>query len=64
VLYCVLREFGVPVKQIRLIKICLNETCFKVHVGKHLFDMFPIQNGIKKRCSVAITSQLCCRLFQ
>jgi hypothetical protein len=35
-------------KQIRLIKICLNETYFKVHVGKHLFDMFPIQNGIKQ----------------
>jgi hypothetical protein len=32
----------------RLIKICLNETCSKVHIGKHLSDIFPIQNGLKQ----------------
>jgi hypothetical protein len=26
----------------------LNETYSKVHVGKHLFDTFPIQNGLKQ----------------
>jgi hypothetical protein len=35
-------------EKIRLIKMCLNESCFKVHEDKHLFDMFPIQNGIKE----------------
>jgi hypothetical protein len=35
-------------KLVRLIKICLNETYSKVRVGKRLFDMFPIQNGLKQ----------------
>jgi hypothetical protein len=47
VLYNILLEFGIPRKLVRLIKICLNETCSKVHVGKHLPDTFPIQNGLK-----------------
>jgi hypothetical protein len=28
--------------------MCLNETFSKVHVGKHLSDTFPIQNGLKQ----------------
>jgi len=28
--------------------MCLNETYSKVHVGKHLSDTFPIQNGTKQ----------------
>jgi hypothetical protein len=31
-----------------LIKMCLNETCNKVCVGKHLSDAFPIQNFLKQ----------------
>jgi hypothetical protein len=31
-----------------VIKICLNETYSKVHIGKHLSDSFPIQNGLKQ----------------
>jgi len=30
-------------KLVRLIKMCLNETYSTVWVGKHLCDMFPIQ---------------------
>jgi hypothetical protein len=37
-------------KQINLIEMCLNEICFKVHVGEDLFDMFPVQNGVKESC--------------
>jgi hypothetical protein len=48
VLYNIPFEFGIPKKQVRLIKMCLNETCSKVHLGKHLFDKFPIQNGLKQ----------------
>jgi len=29
-------------------KLCLNETHVRVRVGKHLFDVFPIMNGLKQ----------------
>jgi hypothetical protein len=32
----------------RLINMCLNETYSKVYVGKHLSDIFLIQNGLKQ----------------
>jgi hypothetical protein len=35
-------------KLVRLIKMCLNETYSKVHIGKHLSDSFPVQNGFKQ----------------
>jgi hypothetical protein len=35
-------------KLIRLIKMCLNETYSKVHIGKHLSDSSPPQNGLKQ----------------
>jgi hypothetical protein len=47
VLYNILVEFGIPKKQVRLIKMYLNETYSKVRVGKLLSDKFPIQNGLK-----------------
>jgi hypothetical protein len=39
---------GIPMKLVRLIKMCLNETYSKRHVGKHLSDTFPIRNGLKQ----------------
>jgi hypothetical protein len=45
---CILIEFGVPMKLVRLIRLCLNETYSKVCIGKHVSDSFPIQNGIKQ----------------
>jgi len=48
VLYNILVEFGIPMKLVRLIKMCLNETYSGVQVGKHLSDMFPIRNGLKQ----------------
>jgi hypothetical protein len=47
-LYNILIEFRVPMKLIRLIKMCLNETYSKVHICKHLSDSFPIQNGLRQ----------------
>jgi hypothetical protein len=35
-------------KLVKLIKMCLNETHSKVHIGKHLSDRFPIPNGLKQ----------------
>jgi hypothetical protein len=48
VLYNILIEIGIPMKLVRLTKMCLNETYSKVWVGKHLSDMFPIWNGLKQ----------------
>jgi hypothetical protein len=49
VLYNILIEFGVPMKLVRLIKMCLNETYSKVRVGiLYLSDNFRIQYGLKQ----------------
>jgi hypothetical protein len=48
VLHNILLEIGIPKKLVRLIKMCLNETCSKICVSKHLSDTFPIQNGLKQ----------------
>ena len=48
VFYNILIEFGFPVKPVRLIEMCLNETYSRVRVGKDLSDMFPIGNGLKQ----------------
>jgi hypothetical protein len=47
--YHILIEFGIPVQQLKLIKMCLNETYSRVRVGKHLSDIFPINNYLKQR---------------
>jgi hypothetical protein len=47
-MYNILIEFGVPMKLVRLIKICSNETYSKARIGKLLSDSFPIQNGLKQ----------------
>jgi hypothetical protein len=43
-----LTEFGIPMKLVRLIKMCLNETYSRVQVGRYLSDMFPVMNGLKQ----------------
>jgi hypothetical protein len=48
VMYNILIEFGIPMKLVRLIKMCLNETYSRVRVGKHLSDKFPVKNGLKQ----------------
>jgi hypothetical protein len=48
VLYNILIEFGIPMKLVRHVKMCLNETYSTVRVGKHLSDTFPIKNGLKQ----------------
>jgi hypothetical protein len=41
-------EFDIPMKLVRLIKMCLNETYSGVQAGKHQSDMFPIKNGLEQ----------------
>ena len=41
-------EFGIPMKLVRLMKMCLTETYNRVRVGKNLSDMFPRGNGLKQ----------------
>jgi hypothetical protein len=48
VLYNILIEFSIVMKLVRLIKMCVRETCSRVQVGNHLSDMFPIKNGLKR----------------
>jgi len=47
VLYSILIEFGTPMKLVRLIKMCLNETYSRVRLGKNFFDTFLIKNCLK-----------------
>jgi hypothetical protein len=44
----ILIEFGIPMKLVRLIKMCLNENYSRVRVGKIMSDLFPIRNGLKQ----------------
>ena len=53
VLYRILTEFGIPMKLVRQIKMCLTETYCRVRVGKKLPDMFPIRSGLKQRDAVS-----------
>jgi len=48
VLHNTVIEFGIPMKMVRLIKMCLNETYSRVRLDKYLSDMFPIKNGLKQ----------------
>jgi hypothetical protein len=43
VLYNILIEFGNPLKLVRLIKMCLNETYCGVQVGKHCLTGFLLR---------------------
>jgi len=41
-------KFGIPMKLVKLIKMCLTEMFSLVCAGKNFSDMFPIRNGLKK----------------
>jgi hypothetical protein len=59
-LYNIVIEIGVPMKVVRLIKTCLNETYSKVRIGKHLSDSFLIQKWSEtRRCSITTAFYLC-----
>ena len=41
-------DFGIHMKLVRLIKMCLIEMYSRVQVGKNLSDMFHSRNGLKQ----------------
>jgi hypothetical protein len=43
VLYNTVTEFGIPMKPLRLTKMCLNGTYTRVQVGKYMSDMFLLR---------------------
>jgi hypothetical protein len=54
-IFCkILIEFGIPIKLVKIMKTCLNETYSSVRAGKHLFDMFPIKNGLKQGDALSV----------
>jgi len=58
VLYNILTEFGIPTKLVKLITICLSETCSKVRIGKNLSEL----SGTR-RCLLFVAFQLCFRIL-
>jgi hypothetical protein len=48
VMYCIVIEFGIVMKSVKLSKMCVKETYSKVFIDKHLSDIFPILNGLKE----------------
>jgi hypothetical protein len=59
VLHSILIEFGIPMKLVRLIKMCLDKTYSKACIGKHLSDSFPNQNGLKKGDAFQLFFRIC-----
>jgi len=49
VLYNILIEYGIPMKLVRLIKMCLIATYSRVWLCKKLSNMFPIRNCFGKK---------------
>jgi hypothetical protein len=58
VLYNILLRFGIPKKLVRLIKMCLNETCSKACVGKISSSKWPET----RRCLIANALQFYLRI--
>jgi len=54
VLYNFLIEFFIPMKMVRLIKLCLSEKCSRVWVVRNLSDVFPVRNGLKQEGALSL----------
>jgi hypothetical protein len=62
-MYNILIDSGILTQFLRLLNICLNDTCSRDRVGKKLSEMCPIKKGFDtSSCLNAILFQLCFRL--
>jgi hypothetical protein len=59
VLYNILTEIVITLKLGRLIKMHLNGTYNKVHIGKNLSDAFHVQNGLNKETLYHYCFRIC-----
>jgi len=55
-------KLGIPMKLIRLIKICLNKAYSEVRIGKPLSDEFLVQNRPNQSFFIIIAFQLSFRI--
>jgi hypothetical protein len=46
--YNILTEFGILIKLVWLIEMCLNGIYSTHNIVKHLYDTFPNDNGLKQ----------------
>jgi hypothetical protein len=49
VLHNILIQFAIPLKLVRLIKMCLDEMYKKVYMGKYVSEALSIQSRLKQR---------------
>jgi hypothetical protein len=47
VLYYILIEYSIPMKVVRLLKMCQHETYSRIRIDKNLSEKFYIRNGSK-----------------
>jgi hypothetical protein len=47
-LYNILIDLGIPMKLVRLMKMCLNEIHKNVRIGKQLSNSYATPNGLKQ----------------
>jgi hypothetical protein len=55
VLYNILIEFGIPLKLVSLIKMCLNETYSRVRVGKEIQERNNLCRNVVPELQMALT---------
>jgi len=46
--YIIIMEFGISMKLVMLMSMCLNEFYNRVWIHKYFFAAFPIKNGLKQ----------------
>jgi hypothetical protein len=48
VMFSVLIEFDIPIKWIWLMKVCVNETCWRIYVSEYLSVVFHVQSCLRQ----------------
>jgi hypothetical protein len=64
-MFSVLTDFNIPIKPVRLLKVCVNETCWRIYVSEYLPDVFYIHSGLRQgdflgAVSFHLRFRMCC----